>query len=339
MVEVASGAAGMDAFAVPGAGVRAPKTPPRRVPRRRRYPQQTPVQVHVLPAGKRRSQPKPPSHPPPQQTSPQSHAHWAGKRPMPPSQPPPAKLLQHSRRCDSRPQPPGEPPPARLLAAAAARGLPGIGSSFAASPPAPSSMCWPKVWVVGHIHRPMAPPPCLQQPPHSQHLFVQAEAVAGPARPRQPLLRPRLQVPKPCHGQTCADPVPSAKKSAGGPPFIDFQGFRDSPWKSPDAQPVSRFNVFNPGHIERNAVAASANGLADEAVVEAIQGTCAGETASRRQRRRRKVEAQAKAAVKLSSKAKSDVNLKPKAFLWESKWGGERRWRGLCRGGRRRRRR
>ena len=341
-MEGVAGAAGMDAFAVPGAGVRAPKTPPRRVPRRLRNPQQSPVQVHVFPAGKRRSEPKPPSYPPPKRTAAQSHGHWDGKRPMPPSQPPPAKLLQHSRRRDLGPQPPREPPPARLLGAAAARGSPVTGLSFPAAPPALSSMSWPKVWVVGHIHCPMAPPacvqqsaprPCVQQPPQSQHVFMQAEAQAGPPRQRLPLLRPKSQVPKPCHGQTCADPVPSAKKSAGAPPFVDFQGLRDSPWKVSGAQPVSPFNVFNRRHIEGNAVAVAANGSADEAVVEAIQGTCAGETASRRQRRKRKVEAQPKAAAKLSSTAKSDVNSKSKAFLWESKWGGERRWRGLWRGG------
>ena len=327
-------AAGMDALAAPGAGVRVPRTPPRRKPRQRRNPQQSPVRVHVLPAGKRRLQPKPPPHPPPQLSSSQSRANGSGKRPTPPSQPPPAKLIEYWRRRDSRPVPPRGPPPARLLdAAAAARGLPGTGSSVPAAPPAASTTCWPTVWVVGYIHRPMAPPVCVQQP--ARLPCVQRPPQLQPRqapRPLQPLLRPKLQGLNPCHVETCVDLVPSAKKSAGAPPFVDFQGSRDYSCKYPGAEPVSHGDVFNRGQIEANAVVAAANGSVDEAVEEAIQGTCSGDRASRRQRRKRKVEGQPKAAATLTSKVKSDVGLKSKAFLGESKRGGEGVWRGDCRG-------
>ena len=274
MAELASGGAGVDGTGVPAAGERAPKTPPRRW----LLPQQMHPQSQPPLAGMCRPQPKPPSHPPP------------------------AKLLQHLQ--------PRGPPPARLVAAAAARAMPG---SCTSSPPllaANSNMCWPKVQVVGHIpcQPPSQPSPCLQPLPASQHCAVQMQAEACSPRLLQPLLRPRFQGSKWYEAEAYAEPVPAAKKSAGGPPFLEFHGAVGegvTSWCSSGTYPVSRFNVFQAGHSLGNAAASSAWRTFHRSS-EAIQGNLAVEKA-------RPLAEVEKAAAKALVKIKVDVHAKPKA--------------------------
>ena len=164
----------------------------------------------------------------------------------------------------------------------------------------------------------MLPPPCLQPPPPSQHCPVQAEAVACSPRPLQPLLRPRFQGPKRFHAEAYAEPVPSAKKSAGAPKFLEFHGgFGEGglSWCSWGTHPVSRFNVFG--------AASSARRTVDKAVEEAIQDNFAVEKARVWAEVEAEAEAQVKAAAKASAKPRADVQAKRKSKDGDEQDDGE----------------